>query len=112
MFDQHGNYAQFISRADLPKFAAKRPDQGTEQEMKAVVDEAYRTGDTAGGIFEVVARGLPAGLGSYITWDSRLDGRLAQAIVSMRSLLDEKVKELHQQLDSLESYITADGIGG
>ena len=36
----------------------------------------------------------------------------AQAIVSMRSLLDEKVKELHQHLDSLESYITADGIGG
>jgi CBS domain-containing protein len=36
----------------------------------------------------------------------------AQAIVSMRSLLDEKVRELHQQLDSLESYITADGIGG
>jgi CBS domain-containing protein len=35
-----------------------------------------------------------------------------QAIVSMRSLLEEKVKELHQQLDSLESYITADGIGG
>jgi CBS domain-containing protein len=35
-----------------------------------------------------------------------------QAIVSMRSLLDEKVQELHQQLDSLESYITADGIGG
>jgi CBS domain-containing protein len=35
-----------------------------------------------------------------------------QAIVSMRSLLDEKVKELHQQLDSLEAYITADGIGG
>ena len=36
----------------------------------------------------------------------------AQAIVSMRSLLQEKVSELHQQLDSLESYITADGIGG
>jgi signal-transduction protein with cAMP-binding, CBS, and nucleotidyltransferase domain len=36
----------------------------------------------------------------------------AQAIVSMRSLLEEKVQELHQQLDSLESYITADGIGG
>lgn len=36
----------------------------------------------------------------------------AQGIVSMRSLLEEKVKELHQQLDSLESYITADGIGG
>jgi CBS domain-containing protein len=36
----------------------------------------------------------------------------AQAIVSMRNLLEEKVRELHQQLDSLESYITADGIGG
>jgi len=35
-----------------------------------------------------------------------------QAVVSMRSLLDEKIKELHQQLDSLESYISADGIGG
>jgi CBS domain-containing protein len=36
----------------------------------------------------------------------------AQAIVGMRNLLEEKVRELHQQLDSLESYITADGIGG
>jgi chorismate synthase len=54
--------------------------------MKAVVDEAYRTGDTIGGIFEVVARGLPPGLGSHITWDSRLDGRLAQAIVSMQAV--------------------------
>ena len=54
--------------------------------MKAVVDEAYRTGDTVGGVFEVVARGVPAGLGSHITWDSRLDGRLAQAIVSMQAV--------------------------
>jgi chorismate synthase len=61
-------------------------DAEVEQEMKAVVDEAYRTGDTAGGIFEVVARGLPAGLGSHITWDSRLDGKLAQAIVSMQAV--------------------------
>lgn len=61
-------------------------DAGTEQRMKAVVDEAYRTGDTVGGIFEVVAHGLPPGLGSHITWDSRLDGRLAQAIVSMQAV--------------------------
>jgi chorismate synthase len=54
--------------------------------MKAVVDHAYRTGDTAGGIFEVVAHGLPPGLGSHITWDSRLDGRLAQAIVSIQAV--------------------------
>jgi chorismate synthase len=61
-------------------------DAEAEKEMKTVVDEAYRTGDTVGGIFEVVARGLPPGLGSHITWDSRLDGRLAQAIVSMQAV--------------------------
>ena len=61
-------------------------DAEAELEMKAVVDEVYRTGDTVGGIFEVVAHGLPPGLGSHITWDSRLDGKLAQAIVSMQAV--------------------------
>lgn len=61
-------------------------DADTEQRMKEVVDVAYRTGDTVGGIFEVVAHGVPTGLGSHITWDSRLDGRLAQAIVSMQAV--------------------------
>jgi chorismate synthase len=61
-------------------------DADTEARMKAVVDEAYRTGDTVGGVFEVVAHGLPIGLGSHVTWDSRLDGRLAQAIVSMQAV--------------------------
>ena len=61
-------------------------DAEVEQRMKAVVDEAYKTGDTVGGVFEVVARGVPPGLGSHITWDTRLDGRLAQAIVSMQAV--------------------------
>ncbi|HUI57528.1 MAG TPA: chorismate synthase, partial [Bryobacteraceae bacterium] len=61
-------------------------DPDVEGRMKEVVDEAYRTGDTVGGVFEVVARGVPAGLGSHATWDSRLDGRLAQAIVSMQAV--------------------------
>jgi chorismate synthase len=61
-------------------------DAETELRMKAVVDEAYRTGDTIGGVFEVVARGLPIGLGSHVSWDTRLDGRLAQAIVSMQAV--------------------------
>jgi chorismate synthase len=54
--------------------------------MKAVVDQAYKTGDTVGGVFEVVARGVPPGLGSHIAWDTRLDGKLAQAIVSMQAV--------------------------
>ena len=61
-------------------------DTAMEASMKEVVDEAYRTGDTVGGVFEVVARGVPVGLGSHITWDSRLDGRLAQAIVSIQAV--------------------------
>ncbi len=61
-------------------------DATTEQRMKEAVDHAYRTGDTIGGIFEVVAHGLPPGLGSHITWDTRLDGRLAQAIVSIQAV--------------------------
>lgn len=61
-------------------------DADVEARMKELVDEAYRTGDTIGGIFEVVAHGVPVGLGSHITWDSRLDGRLAQAIVSIQAV--------------------------
>lgn len=61
-------------------------DPEVEEAMKAEVDVAYRTKDTRGGVFEVVARGLPVGLGSHATWDSRLDGRLAQAILSIQAL--------------------------
>ena len=58
----------------------------TEQRMKAQVDIALRTKDTVGGVFEVVAHGVPVGLGSHIAWDARLDGKLAQAIVSMQAV--------------------------
>ena len=61
-------------------------DADAEARMKAVVDTAYKTGDTVGGVFEVVAHNVPPGLGSHITYDSRLDGRLAQAIVSMQAV--------------------------
>ncbi len=61
-------------------------DATVEAKMKEAVDHAYRTGDTVGGIFEVVAHGLPPGLGSHIAWDTRLDGRLAQAIVSIQAV--------------------------
>ena len=61
-------------------------DADTELEMKKVVDEAYRTRDTRGGVFEVVAHNVPPGLGSHTSWNSKLDGRLAQAIVSMQAV--------------------------
>jgi chorismate synthase len=61
-------------------------DGEVEARMKEAVDVAYKTGDTIGGVFEVVAHGAPIGLGSHVTWDTRLDGKLAQAIVSMQAV--------------------------
>jgi chorismate synthase len=54
--------------------------------MKAAVDEVLRTGDSLGGIFEVVAHGAPAGLGTHANWDERLDGLLAQAVMSLQAV--------------------------
>ena len=71
-------------------------DAETEQRMKAVVDEAYRTGDTVGGVFEVVAHGVPPGLGSHASWDTRLDGRLAQAIVSIQAVKGVEIGDAAQ----------------
>jgi chorismate synthase len=61
-------------------------DGAIEQKMKEAVDEAYRTGDTLGGVFEVIAHNVPPGLGSHVCWDLRLDGRLAQAMVSIQAV--------------------------
>jgi chorismate synthase len=54
--------------------------------MVAAVDEARRAGDTVGGVFEVIASGVPVGLGIYVQWDRRLDGALARAICSIQSV--------------------------
>jgi chorismate synthase len=54
--------------------------------MVAEVDRAKKAGDTVGGVFEVVVRGLPAGLGTFAQWDRRLDGRLAQALMSIHAV--------------------------
>jgi len=58
-------------------------DAEAEQRMKAQVDEALKTGDSVGGVFEVVAHHVPPGLGSYANWDERLDGLLAGAVMSL-----------------------------
>ncbi len=61
-------------------------DEASEQRMKAVVDKALRTGDSVGGVFEVVAHGVPPGLGTYANWDERLDGILAAAVMSLQAV--------------------------
>lgn len=58
-------------------------DAASEEKMKAEVDAVLRTGDSVGGIFEVVAHRVPPGLGTYANWDERLDARLAAAVMSL-----------------------------
>ncbi|PYO98022.1 MAG: chorismate synthase [Gemmatimonadetes bacterium] len=58
-------------------------DAEAEKEMIARIDAAKATGDTLGGVVEVIALGLPVGLGSHVSWDAKLDGRLAQALMSI-----------------------------
>ena len=61
-------------------------DSEAEQRMKAEVDQALRTGDSIGGVFEVVAHNVPPGLGTFAQWDERLDGLLAQAVMSLQAV--------------------------
>ncbi len=61
-------------------------DPEVEQKMKEEVDKVLRTGDSVGGIFEVVAHNVPPGLGTYAQWDERLDGLLAGAVMSLQAV--------------------------
>ncbi len=61
-------------------------DADAEQRMKQEVDKVLRTGDSVGGVFEVVAHGVPPGLGTYAQWDERLDGLLAGAVMSLQAV--------------------------
>ena len=61
-------------------------DEQAEQRMKAEVDQALKTGDSVGGVFEVVAHNVPPGLGTYANWDERLDAQLAAAVMSLQAV--------------------------
>jgi chorismate synthase len=61
-------------------------DPETEQRMKEEVDKVLKTGDSVGGVFEVVAHNVPPGLGTYAQWDERLDAMLAAAVMSLQAV--------------------------
>ena len=61
-------------------------DNALQQRMMAYIDAAKDAGDTVGGAFEVIATGVPTGLGSYVQWDRKLDGRLGQAILCIHAI--------------------------
>jgi chorismate synthase len=76
----------------------------SEEKMKAEVDLALRTGDSIGGVFEVVAHGVPPGLGTYANWDERLDGLLAWAVMSLQAV---KAVELGRGVTAAQSFGSA-----
>jgi chorismate synthase len=71
------------SREEAEASPLRCPDPAAEARMVARIDEARAAGDTVGGVFEVVATGVPIGLGSYVQWDRRLDAALAAAVMSI-----------------------------
>jgi chorismate synthase len=78
---------QFSHAAALADDAPLRcVDPALEQRMIAEIDAAREAGDTLGGAFEVIAAHVPMGLGSYVQWDRKLDGRLAQALMSIPAI--------------------------
>jgi len=82
-----GTIVPFETAAALPDDSPLRcVDPDIEQEMIRIIDGAKDAGDTQGGAFEVIGTGLPVGLGSYIQWDRKLDGRLAQALMSIPAI--------------------------
>lgn len=61
-------------------------DAESEKSMLGAIESAGAAGDSLGGVFEVIAYGVPVGLGSYVSWDRRIDGRLAQALMSIPAI--------------------------
>jgi chorismate synthase len=100
-------------------------DTETSAAMVAEVDDAKKAGDTLGGIVEVLAYGLPPGLGSHVQWDRRLDAKLAQALMSIQAIKGVEVgdgfltttrrgSQAHDELFATEDGITrsSDRAGG
>jgi chorismate synthase len=76
-------------------------DETVQQKMMAEVDAALKAGDTVGGIFEIVVHNVPVGLGSHAQWDEKLDGRLAQAVMSVQAV---KAVEIGSGILAARSY--------
>jgi chorismate synthase len=76
-------------------------DGETEARMKAEVDHVLRAGDSVGGVFEVVARGILPGLGSHAQWDEKLDARIARAVMSVQAV---KAVEIGTGIRNAGSY--------
>jgi chorismate synthase len=78
--------AEKVTLEDIEASPVRCPDPEASRRMVADIDEVGEKGDTLGGTFRIIARGVPLGLGSYVHWDRKLDGRLAQAVLSINAV--------------------------
>ena len=85
-YDRTPEWEQMRALAQKDEVMLGCVDSGSEQRMKAEVDQALRTGDSVGGIFEVIGHHVPPGLGTYANWDERLDAQLAAAVMSLQAV--------------------------
>lgn len=85
-YDGIPNWEQVQALARKEEVLLGCVDAEAEQRMKAEVDQALRTGDSVGGIFEVIGHHVPPGLGTYTNWDERLDAQLAAAVMSLQAV--------------------------
>jgi len=99
--DRAATWEEIAAVASKDEIVLGCVDEPTEARMKEEVEEAARTGDTVGGVFEVVAHCVPAGLGSYANWDERLDGQLAEAVMSVQAV---KAVEIGRGMEAAESF--------
>ncbi|MGT2712625.1 chorismate synthase [Streptococcus oriscaviae] len=78
-----------LTVADIRQLASQSEvavvNREREEEIKAYIDQIKKDGDTIGGVVETVVGGVPVGLGSYVQWDKKLDGKLAQAVLSINA---------------------------
>ena len=97
---REATFAEVAALASREEVLLSCVDAESEARMKAEVDIALRTGDTIGGVFEVLVHGLPPGVGTHINWDERLDGLLAQAVMSLQAV---KAVELGRGVTAAQS---------
>jgi chorismate synthase len=97
---REATFAEIAALASREDVLLACVDPEYEARMKAEVDLALRTGATIGGIFEVVVHGLPPGIGTHVNWDERLDGLLAQAVMSLQAV---KAVELGRGVTAAQS---------
>ncbi len=97
------NFKEIFNRAE--RSPVRCPDDATSKKMMELIDTALNKGDTLGGVFEVIVEGAPTGIGSHTQWDKRLDGRLAQALMSIQAIKGVEIGKGFEMAEGLGSQV-------